>query len=313
MAWQCWVEVLTPQRPNRKCWYMELMLRKDFDAISGATSLLRFKSSSSESASMSNITLPIYINNSKLLTFYWMVKCVLWFSVVYMRITARAYQSETFALPLMAGMHGRPFPPLASRSHHLHQWVIRLSPRRSAPMLFAPTHSDYLLMESLTFWGLFQMSSLQDHVLGNSFFLPCRFEENLQSRLFISRYPPLPPLDFHQAAFFWRGLLCSCSRFRSICSARDDLMLILFLARFSYLLKEKQHNFMEGVLGQQPPDGRCCRTGFCCLKTPSYHFHTLFTPHDYLSITCNYPSWWLMECLPGWFGEQFGINPEDLG
>lgn len=132
MARQYWAEELTPQRPHRKCWYMELMLRKDFDVISGATSRLQFKSSGWESASVSNITLPIYINNSKLLTFYWMVKYVLCFSVAYMRITARAYQSETFALPLMAGMHGRPFPPLASRSHHLHQWVIRLSPRRSA-------------------------------------------------------------------------------------------------------------------------------------------------------------------------------------
>lgn len=155
------------------------------------------------------------------------------------------------------------------------------------------------------------MSSLQDHVLGNSFF-SCRFEENSQSRLLISRHPP-PPLSLGCFFFFWRGLLCSCSRFRSICSAGNNSTRIPILARFSSLLKEKQQHFMEGVSGQQPPDGRCCRTGFCCLKTLSYHFHTLFTPHDYLSITCNYPSRWLMECLPGWFGEQFGINPEDLG
>lgn len=85
------------------------MLHNEFDAVSGALS------------SGSNITLPIYINNSKLLTFYWMVKYALCFYVVYMRITARAYQNGTFALPLEAGMHGWPFPPLASRSHHLHQ------------------------------------------------------------------------------------------------------------------------------------------------------------------------------------------------
>lgn len=32
------------------------------------------------------------------------------------------------------------------------------------------------------------------------------------------------------------------------------------------------------------------------------HFHTLFTAHYYLSITGNCPSWWLMECFPGWVG-----------
>lgn len=38
------------------------------------------------------------------------------------------------------------------------------------------------------------------------------------------------------------------------------------------------------------------------------HFHTLFTAHYYLSITCNYPSWWLMECFRGWVGKQLGLS-----
>lgn len=124
-------------------------------------------------------------------------------------------------------------------------------PPQLCTQLFAPTHSDYLLMESLTFWGLFQMSSLQNHVLGNSFFFSCRFEENSQSRLFISRHPPLPPSRLSSGCFFWRGLLCSCSRFRSICSARDNSTCIPIFGCFSSLLKEKQQRFMEGVSGQQ--------------------------------------------------------------
>lgn len=35
------------------------------------------------------------------------------------------------------------------------------------------------------------------------FFLPCRFEENLQSRLFISRHPPLPPPRLSSGCFFF--------------------------------------------------------------------------------------------------------------
>lgn len=45
-----------------------------------------------------------------------------------------------------------------------------------------------------------------------------------------------------------------------------------------------------------------------CHRAWLSHFHTLFTTHYYLSITCNYPSWWLMECFPGWVGEHLGLS-----
>lgn len=120
-------------------------------------------SSGSESASKSKIRLPIYINNWKLLHFYWTVTCALCLSVVYMSITARVKgQRQTFALPLTAGMHGQPFPPLPvfplslSLPLSLHRWMIRLSPHPPlCDLLFASTHPDYLLMHLLTFRALF--------------------------------------------------------------------------------------------------------------------------------------------------------------
>lgn len=45
-----------------------------------------------------------------------------------------------------------------------------------------------------------------------------------------------------------------------------------------------------------------------CHRAWLSHFHTLFTAHYYLSITCNYPSWWLMECFRGWVGKQLGLS-----
>lgn len=45
-----------------------------------------------------------------------------------------------------------------------------------------------------------------------------------------------------------------------------------------------------------------------CHRAWLSHFHTLFTTHYYLSITCNYPSWWLMECFRGSVGKQLGLS-----
>lgn len=226
------------------------------------------------------------------------------FSVVYLSIAARVWQSETFALPIMAGMHGWPFPPLASLSPPSSPSDLAQPPPLCA-RLFALTHSDYLLMESLTFWcQAFKTTFLET--------FSSLAEENSQSRLFAHPLPPPARLSSGSIFFFWRGSLYNHYRFPLICAGRDNSTSIPGFCSLFIFFKGETTQIMEGVLGWQPPDRRCCRTSFCRLKTQSYRFHTLFTPHDYLSITCNYPSRWLMECLRGWVGEQFGINPEDL-
>lgn len=73
---------------------------------------------------------------------------------------------------------------------------------------------------------------------------------------------------------------------------------------------------MSSVLDQSPQSSHCTRTFSAehaiavggCHRAWLNHFHTLFTAHYYLSITCNYPSWWLMECFRGWVGRQFGLS-----
>lgn len=71
---------------------------------------------------------------------------------------------------------------------------------------------------------------------------------------------------------------------------------------------------MAGVLSQWPQSSLCtfltehAITVGGCHKTWLSHFHTLFTAHYYLSITCNYPSWWLMECFPDRVGKHFGLS-----
>lgn len=45
-----------------------------------------------------------------------------------------------------------------------------------------------------------------------------------------------------------------------------------------------------------------------CHRARLSQFHTLFTAHYHLSITCNYPSWWLMECFRGWVGKRLGLS-----
>lgn len=73
---------------------------------------------------------------------------------------------------------------------------------------------------------------------------------------------------------------------------------------------------MSAALGQHPQNSHCSHSFSAehaiavggCHRPWLSHFHTLFTAHYYLSITCNYPSWWLMECFRGWVGKQLGLS-----
>lgn len=75
----------------------------------------------------------------------------------------------------------------------------------------------------------------------------------------------------------------------------------------------KASAFVSGVLGQRRQSSRSFSAEQAisaggCHRAWLSPFHTLFTAHYYLSISCNYPSWWLMECFRGWVGKQLGLS-----
>lgn len=73
----------------------------------------------------------------------------------------------------------------------------------------------------------------------------------------------------------------------------------------------------SGVLVLNPPSNYCSQSFYSaehgiaekeCHTAYLNHSHTLFNAHYYLSITCNYPSRWLMGCFRGWVGKQLGLS-----
>lgn len=121
--------------------------------------------------------------------------------------------------------------------------------------------------------------------------------------------------DYFFRHLFWFDL-GSNRRLRN--RAHFSLSLCLFILEKQAVLIQKQASaFLSGVVGQRPQSNHCCRSFFSaehaiavggCHRAWLSHFHTLFTAHYYLSITCNYPSWWLMECFRGWVGKQLGLS-----
>lgn len=225
------------------------------------------------------------------------------FSVVYLSIRARVWQTETFALSVMAGMHGWPSPPLASLSPS----SSSSDPAQPPPLctrLFALTHSDYLLMESLTFWGLFQMSSLQDHILGNIFL--SRWGEFAVTAL----YPPVSSfIRQHFFVLFEEARYITTIVFPWFVPPETTQHASPVFARFSSYSKEKLHELWKVFwVGRHQTDAAAERA-FAASK----HSHIAFThclPHMIicpLLVITHHDDWWNV-CEAG-LTSSLGLTP----